>query len=637
MLIYSDKYRGYGKQKPRQWGPVSAVRSAVWNYYENKLGVDSPAMVFPFWENAGTIHNISDSSEISLGSGASWVRQAVKSDGTSNGRCIATNYPTIKTSSGDGVGDFSVLAVAYVTLYATARKTLICNRIANNNKHWEIRLNSAADGNVDYGNIAFLTSDGTMVGVSGEAASLEGFKTLMGVRLGGGLRVYEDGVQIAVENAYAPRNVYSASQGFAFHGLPDSTAIPNNGSIYYVALFNFALTPNQIAQEYATPYAAIQPRIAPVYFFPASGVEPTYITANCSWKILSDINKEIAWRILNSVNDTNILAWNILDAVEKTSSWKVLDAVTEDTGWKVLSAIDKLSSWKVFSEKEKSAGWKILTELDKQIVWSILTTIDKDTAWQILSSTELSKELAWKILADVEKSNSWKILATNAKESSWKILTDTEKETTWKTLAGITREYSWSVLAEAEKNLGWRLLSAASKAMAWKVLADVEKDLSWSVLTSFQRETAWQILSVGILSQAIAWKVFNSQDRALDWRVLADTIKETACKILNAESRYVAWDILTSLSKDLSWSIMSEAIRSTGWKVFNVTGKDASWRILSGLTNDAEWKIFNATDREIMWRILTADLPQPIESYDLKAGTVFAFNLKHGTIFRFTL
>lgn len=52
MLIYSDRYRGWGKQKPQQWGPASAVQRAIIQN-ANQLGLPEIGSFIPFWEQGG--------------------------------------------------------------------------------------------------------------------------------------------------------------------------------------------------------------------------------------------------------------------------------------------------------------------------------------------------------------------------------------------------------------------------------------------------------------------------------------------------------------------------------------------------------------------------------------------------------
>lgn len=60
MLIFDSKKGRFGTQKPRQWGPLSAVRAAVRDNCEAPLSQGGYALdasllnlVLPFWENAG--------------------------------------------------------------------------------------------------------------------------------------------------------------------------------------------------------------------------------------------------------------------------------------------------------------------------------------------------------------------------------------------------------------------------------------------------------------------------------------------------------------------------------------------------------------------------------------------------------
>lgn len=79
MLIYTSKASGWGKQKPAQWGPLSAVRSAVFRNAE-RMGID-PTTIFvrPMWEGAGANSGTVNGRAVGTigGSGAVWTGKGI--------------------------------------------------------------------------------------------------------------------------------------------------------------------------------------------------------------------------------------------------------------------------------------------------------------------------------------------------------------------------------------------------------------------------------------------------------------------------------------------------------------------------------------------------------------------------------
>lgn len=60
------------QEKPRQWGPLSAVQSAVrWN--AERLGLPAPAAVWPYWERAGQPRNVMYGALDSVSGGPTWT------------------------------------------------------------------------------------------------------------------------------------------------------------------------------------------------------------------------------------------------------------------------------------------------------------------------------------------------------------------------------------------------------------------------------------------------------------------------------------------------------------------------------------------------------------------------------------
>ena len=53
MLIYTSRYPGFGKIKPKQYGRASFVQSSIAQNANDLLGVAAPLVAMPFWANAG--------------------------------------------------------------------------------------------------------------------------------------------------------------------------------------------------------------------------------------------------------------------------------------------------------------------------------------------------------------------------------------------------------------------------------------------------------------------------------------------------------------------------------------------------------------------------------------------------------
>lgn len=58
MLIFDSKYPGWGKNKPQQWGPQSAVQSAM-RHWAEQMGINPAKLLLymPVWEGIGIPHN----------------------------------------------------------------------------------------------------------------------------------------------------------------------------------------------------------------------------------------------------------------------------------------------------------------------------------------------------------------------------------------------------------------------------------------------------------------------------------------------------------------------------------------------------------------------------------------------------
>lgn len=77
--------------KPAMWGPPSQVEWAVRDYYENTLGVAAPTVLMPYWEGCGNLCN-------NYGTGAGFAGSIVAADWKNGGAAITDNNPGIQYS-----------------------------------------------------------------------------------------------------------------------------------------------------------------------------------------------------------------------------------------------------------------------------------------------------------------------------------------------------------------------------------------------------------------------------------------------------------------------------------------------------------------------------------------------------------
>lgn len=264
-LIYSDRYRGWGKQKPAQWGQISTVRSAVLSYYEDKCGISAPLIYLPFWELAGGVLYNYGSADLFGINNAAWTNEGI--DTELSGGYVATTPLLAITSK------LSVLIRAKFN--AIAQYSRIFEREYNNASSapyvsFGIEGNSASSCN-------FMASTGTLADTApykvaatvpiGETCSVVGtFDSAVG------RKIYVNGAYVASANTNLAAIQYYATDSPLDIGYQSS----NGGNktdmeLYVAAIFAATLTPSQITLDNATPYAAIMPRSIPSYFFPSAG------------------------------------------------------------------------------------------------------------------------------------------------------------------------------------------------------------------------------------------------------------------------------------------------------------------------------------------------------------------------------
>ena len=107
MLIFTDKYKGWGKQKPRQWGPISAVKSAARSYCEDMHGLGIIQNLYPFWDGSGsTVYDCIEKNHLSAAGGTPEWRSAGmflkdNGNGTTNDQVASSSFNIIPVTYAD--------------------------------------------------------------------------------------------------------------------------------------------------------------------------------------------------------------------------------------------------------------------------------------------------------------------------------------------------------------------------------------------------------------------------------------------------------------------------------------------------------------------------------------------------------
>ena len=275
MLIYSDKYRGWGKQKPRQWGPISAVRSAGQDYYENRLGADfsKVSTFFPLWERAGIPKCLIQGGEASAFTGG-WVGDGISSTENLTVRSPAFNMYTY------GTDPCYTLVLSGGLFYPRYLKESLCDVSYT----WDAEyLRGATEHSGAYSVQITNRFSGSPVYAYCENSTVRyGYTTALNqLSIVGKNRdtveLYEDAELVDSKNVSNITFVPASSPNWCvLVGASSSSAIQRLGSILFT---REALSATQLALLHDAPYAAIQPRVAPVYFFPAGGGETITVSA----------------------------------------------------------------------------------------------------------------------------------------------------------------------------------------------------------------------------------------------------------------------------------------------------------------------------------------------------------------------
>lgn len=483
LLLRTSKSPGWGKVKPRQWGPLSAVYSSLLRQAEH-IGIDPSAVTLfmPFWSVAGQPVDIVSGDDFALT--GEWTPYGVNFRNNGSDVVEIPHRPSLNVGSSDftylvktrdlvaatspGQGIFCKYALGDVSTPSVTLSTY------NGKYYWRVRDDSNQQI-VIYNGGPDPDSD-VVVGVrSGESASLYVGGDLVGEGSNSSLG--------------SPDNANSVSIGRYW------TTPAMRGGVDFAAIIKQALTADQIALITDAPYTFLS-RSAPVVIFDL-GSANSRVTMETAWTIRTAEEKPISWRVATAAIKST--AWRIHNSTAPLeTAWRIFAESVQASAWTIRAAAAADTAWRILTVADKETGWRVLGGIDRATAWRILNATTVETAWQIITGGLLTLNTAWRIEGTATKETAYRIQAGVENDLVWRIAEAASKETAWRIQHTITKETAWRVQSSVEQDTAWRVLTVTDQDVAWRISAELEKDTAWRILTAEELATAWDIDSEDI-------------------------------------------------------------------------------------------------------------------------------------------
>ena len=240
------------KIKPRQWGPISAVRGAVRDWFE-RHGMHVPVLYPPLWEGAGNaIHDLSGHNLVGVGNGT-WTPAGYQlTDSSSQKVTLGKVWRRIAGST-----QATVLARIFPT-YLSADSNVIRS---NNGNYDFLMLQFSSDYDIRF---YFRNAAGVQTS-SDNTAPLNEVSEVVGRYNDGEIDAFVNGAKGSSRSRTAGALVNTYDADLTLGDDYDATC-----EYLKLMIFDVALSDDQIALLHDQPYAALQPRSIPFYSIPAS-------------------------------------------------------------------------------------------------------------------------------------------------------------------------------------------------------------------------------------------------------------------------------------------------------------------------------------------------------------------------------
>lgn len=259
MLIFDSKKGRFGTQKPKQWGPLSVVRSAMFRNAE-AAGVDPQTLCgyYPMWEGFGQVtHDVVSGDTVALRSNSTLTTAGFSTDTvTTSAGLIITKNTKIKTALGSSNHRSWFYTIRPDVGAAMGNRSL--SEGSEGFSGTEVFSESSASGS-DW-RITGGVSASQSVSTSYMAVGAE--KSVFFTWDGATIRLYINGEQIASRAS----TTVSVNSGAYIHLFGVLSYAPSNIISNHAGIANTALSPSTVARFHDTPFFLLQPNPAPIYF-----------------------------------------------------------------------------------------------------------------------------------------------------------------------------------------------------------------------------------------------------------------------------------------------------------------------------------------------------------------------------------
>jgi len=239
------------KQKPRQWGPLSAVQAAIKDNC-NRLGFPAPYAAWLFWEDAGeTAHDYSEYDTHATSTSLLWSGNAGYFD--SNYSIPLGDPAILDIPNNDGLTIFAI-----VTIYSFINVASVLYGGADNNDRPGYNLRTILGDELQ-----IVIGNGSERKAAAISPTIDEKTSIVAV--------VNSGIELSI-SSYNTKTVTSLSGYSEELNGPDKIIGGSNTDVYYHGLidnlwvFPKAFTDSQSALFHEQPYALIQPVSRPVYF-----------------------------------------------------------------------------------------------------------------------------------------------------------------------------------------------------------------------------------------------------------------------------------------------------------------------------------------------------------------------------------
>lgn len=284
--------------RPARWGTAEDVRNAVCDYYHNKLGTKAPVLYIPLWEGSGNIcSNVGTYSPCfgSVGGDGIFTREGVTLAGNTGNIGFGTLPMWQDITNATLIIDFTPKTLEdWAGIGTKFQESAYC-------------FGFMTAGGASYGgqnDVLFLLRSGAStqfanttsdILVANQRIVLAGVYNGYGATDAEKAKVYKNGVEQSLSFAGIQPTSLAAHFGTFSLGRNVGETVYYNAAFLGCKLFDCSLSESSINLDYNNPYAAIQPRAIPKYFFPSASVLQTIgITATTEAVTVSGINASIS-------------------------------------------------------------------------------------------------------------------------------------------------------------------------------------------------------------------------------------------------------------------------------------------------------------------------------------------------------